>query len=167
LLLEAFEHAITHRAPNKLLTEIRCSTPQKISIMGPTRSAPSTQTGWKDEVLRFWFTKLPRQQWFAADAALDERIRSRFLDVHRMVAAAPENALLADAKTALAAVIALDQFSHNMFRGTPSVFANDAKALGSGTPSPRASRTRSAATNECSCICHSSIRRVSMLRRAA
>jgi uncharacterized protein (DUF924 family) len=46
-----------------------------------------------------------------------------------MVAAAPEDALLADAKTALAAVIVLDQFSRNMFRGTPSAFANDAKAL--------------------------------------
>ena len=45
-----------------------------------------------------------------------------------MVAAAPED-LLADAKTALAAVIVLDQFSRNMFRGTAGAFANDAKAL--------------------------------------
>ena len=40
-----------------------------------------------------------------------------------------EDALLADAKTALAAVIVLDQFSRNMFRGTGGAFANDAKAL--------------------------------------
>ena len=46
-----------------------------------------------------------------------------------MVAAAPEDALLADSKTALAAVIVLDQFSRNMFRGTPNAFENDAKAL--------------------------------------
>ena len=46
-----------------------------------------------------------------------------------MVVAAPADALLADAKTALAAVIVLDQFSRNMFRGTPGAFANDAKAL--------------------------------------
>ena len=46
-----------------------------------------------------------------------------------MVAAIPEDDLLADAKTALAAVIVLDQFSRNMFRSTPSAFANDAKAL--------------------------------------
>ncbi len=97
--------------------------------MGPTRSTPTSQTGWNDEVLHLWFIELPRQQWFASEAALDERIHSRFLDVHRMVAAAPEDALLADAKTALAAVIVLDQFSRNMFRGTPSAFANDAKAL--------------------------------------
>ena len=42
-----------------------------------------------------------------------------------MVAAAPEDVLLANTKTALAA----DQFSRNMFRGTPVAFANDAKAL--------------------------------------
>jgi uncharacterized protein (DUF924 family) len=36
---------------------------------------------------------------------------------------------LADTKTALAAVIVLDQFSRNMYRATPSAFGNDAKAL--------------------------------------
>ena len=97
--------------------------------MNSTHSAPTAQTGWADEVLRFWFTELSRQQWFAGGAQLDEQVRSRFLDVYRMVAAAPEDVLLADAKTALAAVIVLDQFSRNMFRGTPVAFANDAKAL--------------------------------------
>ena len=97
--------------------------------MNSTRSAPTAQTGWADEVLRSWFTELSRQQWFARDATLDEQIRSRFLDVYRMVAAAPEDVLLANTKTTLAAVIVLDQFSRNMFRGTPVAFANDAKAL--------------------------------------
>jgi len=97
--------------------------------MSPTPSAPTAQTNWADEVLRFWFIELHRQQWFAGGATLDEQIRSRFLDVHRIVAAAPEDALLANAKTALAAVIVLDQFSRNMFRDAPDAFANDAKAL--------------------------------------
>ena len=97
--------------------------------MNSTHSAPTAQTGWADEVLRFWFTELSRQQWFAGGAQLDEQVRSRFLEVYRMVAAAPEDVLLADAETALAAVIVLDQFSRNMFRGTPVAFANDAKAL--------------------------------------
>jgi uncharacterized protein (DUF924 family) len=97
--------------------------------MSPTRSTPTAQPDWAGEVLRFLFTELPRQQLFAGGATLDEEIRSRFLDVHRMVAAAPEDFLSADAKTALAAVIVLDQFSRNMFRGTPRAFANDAKAL--------------------------------------
>ena len=46
-----------------------------------------------------------------------------------MVTAAPEDILLTDANKALAAVIVLDQFSRNMFRGTPLAFANDAQAL--------------------------------------
>ena len=97
--------------------------------MSPSRDAHSTPTGWVAEVLNFWFVEVPRQQWFAGGAALDEQVRARFLPVHRMVAAEPEDALLADAKTTLAAVIVLDQFSRNMFRGTPGAFASDAKAL--------------------------------------
>ena len=97
--------------------------------MSPSRDAHSTQTGWVAEVLNFWFVEVPRQQWFAGGAALDEQVRARFLPVLRTVAAEPEDALLVDAKTALAAVIVLDQFSRNMFRGTPSAFAGDAKAL--------------------------------------
>jgi uncharacterized protein (DUF924 family) len=97
--------------------------------MSPSRGGQSSQTGWTDEVLRFWFAELPREQWFAGGAALDEQIRSRFRDLHRMVAATPDDALLSDTRTALAAVIVLDQFSRNMFRGSPSAFENDAKAL--------------------------------------
>src|SRR5712671_2184439 len=97
--------------------------------MTSARDAHSTETGWVAEVLNFWFVEVPRQQWFAGGAALDEQVRARFLPVHRMVAAEPEDALLANAKTALAAVIVLDQFSRNIFRGTPSAFASDAKAL--------------------------------------
>src|SRR4029079_5740011 len=62
-------------------------------------------------------------------SALDEQVRARFQPVLRTVAAEPEDALLVDAKTGLAAVIVLDQFSRNMFRGPPCAFAGDAKAL--------------------------------------
>ena len=46
-----------------------------------------------------------------------------------VVSATPDAALLRDARSALAAVIVLDQFSRNMFRGDPRAFASDAKAL--------------------------------------
>ena len=97
--------------------------------MSPSRDAHGAQTSWATDVLNFWFVELPRKQWFAGGATLDEQVHARFLPVHRFVAVEPEDALLADAKTALAAVIVLDQFSRNMFRGTPSAFASDAKAL--------------------------------------
>ena len=98
-------------------------------MTSPSRDAHGTQAGWVAEVLNFWFVEVPRQQWFAGGAALDAQVHARFLPVHRVVAAEPEDTLLVDAKTALAAVIVLDQFSRNMFRGTPSAFASDAKAL--------------------------------------
>src|ERR1700694_3459540 len=97
--------------------------------MSPSRDAHGTQTGWAAEGLNFWVVEVPRQHCFAGGAALDEQVRARFLPVHTMVAGEPEDALLANAMTALAAVIVLDQFSRNLFRGTPSAFASDAKAL--------------------------------------
>jgi uncharacterized protein (DUF924 family) len=97
--------------------------------MSSSRDAHSIETGWVADVLNFWFVEVPRHQWFAGGATLDEQVRARFLPVHRMVAAEPEDALLANAKTALAAVIVLDQFSRNIFRGNPSSFARDTKAL--------------------------------------
>ena len=78
-----------------------------------------------------------------------------------MVAAAPEDALLADAKTALAAVIVLDQFSRNIFRGTPGAFANDAKALAIAQMAIAKGFTGPLSGEE---ICRSNIRRMSMLR---
>jgi uncharacterized protein (DUF924 family) len=49
--------------------------------------------------------------------------------LHEAIVARSEQDLLADARTALAAVIVLDQFSRNMFRDTPRVFAADPQAL--------------------------------------
>ena len=84
---------------------------------------------WGLDVLQFWFRELSAEQWFKRDASVDERIRARFLQLHELVATTPNEELLADARTALAAVIVLDQFSRNMFRGDPRSFASDAKAL--------------------------------------
>ena len=87
------------------------------------------RSSWADEVLRFWFEETAKEQWFKRDDAFDEALRRRFLPVHANVAALATEACLTDASTALAATIVLDQFSRNMFRGTPAAFATDAKAL--------------------------------------
>ena len=89
----------------------------------------SPAPAWVAEVLQFWFAELSAEQWFKRDASVDERIGARFLPVHQVVSATPDAALLRDARSALAAVIVLDQFSRNMFRGDPRAFASDAKAL--------------------------------------
>jgi uncharacterized protein (DUF924 family) len=84
--------------------------------------------GWQDEVLDFWFMTLESAQWFKKDDAVDAAISERFGALHEEIAQTNNDALLASPKTALAAIIVLDQFSRNMFRGSPKAFATDAKA---------------------------------------
>ena len=90
---------------------------------------PAATPAWIEQVLQFWFGEMTREQWFKRDAAVDDRIRNRFLSLHDQVSAMPNEALLSGPRSALAAVIVLDQFSRNMFRGSPRAFASDAKAL--------------------------------------
>jgi uncharacterized protein (DUF924 family) len=84
---------------------------------------------WVDDVLHFWFEECAPEQWFKKDEAFDRALRGRFLALHGEVSALELGACLAHAETALAATIVLDQFSRNMFRGTPGAFAMDGKAL--------------------------------------
>jgi uncharacterized protein (DUF924 family) len=83
---------------------------------------------WIPDILNFWFDEIPRDAWFRKDELFDQRLRERFLSWHEHVAALPSADCVRDAETAIAAVIALDQFPRNMFRGTPRAFATDAKA---------------------------------------
>jgi uncharacterized protein (DUF924 family) len=79
---------------------------------------------WVEEVLRFWFQELGEALWFVTNDELDCKIRVRFLALHERIVniAVPDNS---GARVLLAAVIVLDQFSRNMFRGTPRAFAAD------------------------------------------
>ena len=87
-------------------------------------SADVIEPVWVGDVIQFWFAELTEAHWFARDDELDARIRDRFLALHEQIvlsdgidAAAP--------RPLLAAVIVVDQFSRNMFRGTPRAFAAD------------------------------------------
>lgn len=81
------------------------------------------------EVLRFWFEELTQQDWFAGGEELDKQIAARFSGRHAELSkAVPADALL-DGEAALAAIIVLDQFSRNMFRGSAKAFAQDGLAL--------------------------------------
>jgi uncharacterized protein (DUF924 family) len=83
---------------------------------------------WVTEILQFWFGEIAPEAWFGRDDPFDQRLCERFLECHELIAAMPLAQCTSDAPTALAAVIALDQFPRNMFRGTPRAFASDAKA---------------------------------------
>jgi len=103
-------------------------SPAEGGNMSATASTPDiAEPGWVGAVLQFWFQELSEAQWFAKDAALDARIRDRFLAIHQQLeaGATPD---ISGPRASLAAVIVLDQFSRNMFRGDPHAFAADAIA---------------------------------------
>jgi uncharacterized protein (DUF924 family) len=82
---------------------------------------------WVREVLDFWFAELGESGWFAKDAGVDARIRERFLPLHGQLRTDAGSGI-AGARPLLAAVIVLDQFSRNLFRGSARAFASDAVA---------------------------------------
>jgi len=87
---------------------------------------------WIHEILSFWFGLKP-DQWWTTNADLDEQCRERFLELYEEQRAFPVEHFLADAETALAAVILFDQLPRNMFRGHADSFATDHLALAIAT----------------------------------
>jgi uncharacterized protein (DUF924 family) len=79
------------------------------------------------DVVRFWREAGP-ERWFRKDDAFDAAFRDRFLAAHEAAAAGALDHWGSSAEGALALLILLDQFPRNAFRGTPRVYATDAKA---------------------------------------
>jgi uncharacterized protein (DUF924 family) len=105
-----------------------------------------------DAVLDFWFGApgspafgTVRSEWFRKDAAFDASIREQFGSLVDWTLAgspaagdaspvnlpsqAPAQATVQAPSHSLARIIALDQFTRNIHRGSPSAFAGDAQAL--------------------------------------
>lgn len=82
-----------------------------------------------EEVLKFWFHTLEPSDWYKKSDKLDNRIREKFEPVLLRIAAGETSAWRDVAEGRLAEVIVLDQFSRNMYRGTPASFAYDPLAL--------------------------------------
>jgi uncharacterized protein (DUF924 family) len=83
---------------------------------------------WINSVLQFWFVETPRESWFRGGAAFDSVIQDRFGTLVSEVGRLSPVTLTSDVKSALAAVIVLDQFPRNIYRGTPQAFATDGLA---------------------------------------
>jgi uncharacterized protein (DUF924 family) len=81
------------------------------------------------EILRFWFEEIDQSQWWAKDDDFDKLIVERFSEVHAKATRCELFEWRVNAKGRLAEIIVLDQFSRNMFRGSPLAFANDSLAL--------------------------------------
>jgi uncharacterized protein (DUF924 family) len=96
---------------------------------------PAPSAALVEDILGFWFgTPGPagrlvvRGEWFRADPAFDEAVRTRFGLLCRQGADGALDPLAASARGALALVLVLDQFPRNIHRGTPAAFATDDKA---------------------------------------
>ena len=82
-----------------------------------------------NKVLKFWFNECKPQQWFVKDKKFDLIINKRF---YNLVCEALENKLddwtiIQDGSVAL--ILLLDQFTRNIFRGSPKSFSGNEKAL--------------------------------------
>lgn len=89
-----------------------------------------------DDVLTFWYGDddadplANTPQWFKKDDAFDETIRRRFADTLEAAVLGEHEDWKATARGRLGYIILLDQFSRNIYRGTPRAFAQDPIALG-------------------------------------
>mmetsp|Transcript_10571 Transcript_10571/g.16141 ORF Transcript_10571/g.16141 Transcript_10571/m.16141 type:complete len:133 (-) Transcript_10571:233-631(-) len=82
-----------------------------------------------EKVLSFWFEDLLPEDWFVAKDSVDATIRDKFQDVVEKASACELDSWRTNADGALAEIIALDQFSRNVYRNTPRAFAQDPLAL--------------------------------------
>ncbi len=80
-------------------------------------------------ILQFWFDEITPAQWWKVDSDFDQLILERFSDVHAKANRCELFGWRRDPKGRLAEIIVLDQFSRNIFRGTPRAFASDPLAL--------------------------------------
>jgi uncharacterized protein (DUF924 family) len=84
------------------------------------------------EILDFWFGPLPhvpRGEWFRKDVAFDATIRDRFGTAIESALGGAFREWQPDARSGLARILLLDQFTRNAFRDTQRAFAGDAEAL--------------------------------------
>jgi uncharacterized protein (DUF924 family) len=88
------------------------------------------------QILDFWFGEpgtaeygTSREIWFKADADFDAEIQRLFREDLERAGAGAHDAMVETPEGALALIILMDQFSRNIFRGTPRAFEFDPKAL--------------------------------------
>lgn len=82
-----------------------------------------------DEVLQFWFEEIEHSRWFKSDPEFDRELEQRFGELLTPAGNDQLDDWRNSPRGCLALIIVLDQFSRNMYRGTPGAFATDSKAL--------------------------------------
>jgi len=91
-----------------------------------------------DDILECWFgdaahdaraAQARNKLWFGRNAQFDALLAQRFGDLPRRMQQGEFDAWMLAPRTALARIIALDQFPRNLFRNRPEAFAFDQAAL--------------------------------------
>lgn len=81
-------------------------------------------------VIKFWFVGKSHQDWFfSKKPGFDALVRRKFLKTYQEVVRGEHADWRRTPRGRLAEIIILDQFSRNMFRGTPEMYRYDALAL--------------------------------------
>lgn len=82
------------------------------------------------EVLEFWFNELTPEEWFQPGDDLDETIARKFGGLHARLGrdGVPPSWRITP-RGRLAAIIVLDQFPRNIYRGRAAAFSTDDAAL--------------------------------------
>jgi len=85
-----------------------------------------------DAILKFWFNEAGHKRWFGGGPAFDADVRRRFGRMahdYRTVRTVDGHPWMAQADSALALVLVLDQFPRNIWRGSNAAFSLDALGL--------------------------------------
>jgi uncharacterized protein (DUF924 family) len=93
-------------------------------MSGTNSTNELVEPAWTGDVLHFWFEEVGPSHWFARSDAIDAQIRARFLALHERLLRL-DGVGITTSRELLSTVIVLDQFSRNLFRGTPRAFGAD------------------------------------------
>jgi uncharacterized protein (DUF924 family) len=80
-------------------------------------------------VIQFWCDELSPEQHWKKDPAIDRHIAERFGKIREQVLDSKAAGWRDSPETLAAAIILVDQFSRNMFRGSAKAFEADSLAL--------------------------------------
>ncbi|KAI4601986.1 hypothetical protein KJ359_010852 [Pestalotiopsis sp. 9143b] len=83
-------------------------------------------------IVTFWFNRNP-VEWIIAPQGLDEEMKSQFGELVLKARRGELDDWAIHPESSLALVVLLDQFSRNLFRGTPDALSGDAKATETST----------------------------------
>ena len=82
-----------------------------------------------EEILSFWFDKVGQKNWFSNSIKIKNLINKKFFSTWRNALEGFFSLRLTYPSGSLAYIILTDQFSRNMFKGSPDAFLMDNAAL--------------------------------------